>query len=97
MWDLDDDKIFFGLKLLNKNYTIKKHEQLHITYGERSNSFLIVEYGFALKNNQYDFVRRKKLTIDTFFPEETGKEKIDDNVRELYSAKLKELNLKPEL
>ena len=92
---MDNDKIFFGLKLLNKNYSIKKHEQLHITYGERSNSFLIVEYGFTLKNNQFDFVRRKQVTIDTFYPSQSSK--LNDNVNKLYHEKLTQLNLKPEL
>ena len=87
VWDLDNEQIFFGLKLLNKNYSIKKHEQLHITYGERSNSFLIVEYGFTLKNNQFDFVRRKELTIGTFYPEISTE--VNDNVSKLYSEKLR--------
>ena len=67
-WDLDaDEEIGFGLKLVNRNYSIKKHQQLHITYGERANSFLLVEYGFAIPENRYDFVRRSNLTIETFY------------------------------
>ena len=46
---------------------MKQHEQLHITYGERANSFLLVEYGFAIPENRYDFVRRSNLTLATFY------------------------------
>ena len=53
--------------MTNKNYSIKKHEQLHITYGERANSFLLVEYGFAIPDNRFDFYRRSNLTLSTFY------------------------------
>lgn len=44
---------------------IKKGEEILLCYGERANSFLLVEYGFTIKNNKYDFVRLKNITIDT--------------------------------
>ena len=69
IWDLEKDTIFFGLKLINQNYYIRKHEELHISYGERANSFLIVEYGFTIRDNPFDFVRRKNITIDSFYPQ----------------------------
>ena len=68
MWDLNaDDHIGFGLKLINKNYSLKRHEQLHISYGERANSFLLTEYGFAIPENRYDYVRRSNLTLKSFY------------------------------
>ena len=42
-----------------------KNEEIHICYGERSNSFLIVEYGFALRNNRFDFVRIKDISYQS--------------------------------
>ena len=72
---------------------MKKHEQLHISYGERANSFLLVEYGFTILNNQYDFVRRKKITIETFLQTEP----IQEEVRQRYEERLALLNMKEEL
>ena len=43
-------------------------EELFITYGARANSFLLVEYGFAIMDNKYDFNRVKDITVNTFFP-----------------------------
>ena len=63
-WDLDAD-IGFGLRL-SPNYDVKKHEELHICYGERANSYLLVEYGFTIPDNKYDFVRKKGITAETF-------------------------------
>lgn len=34
---------------------IAKGEELTLLYGERSNRFLLCEYGFALLNNKYDY------------------------------------------
>ena len=53
----------------------------------------MVEYGFAIKDNQYDFVRRKNLTVDTFYPGRA----VDGKVDELFADKLMALNLKPQL
>jgi len=39
-------------------------EELLISYGERANSFLIVEYGFALPDNRYDFFRFKGINLE---------------------------------
>jgi hypothetical protein len=50
---------------------ISKGEELFITYGERANSFLLVEYGFAIMNNKYDFNRVKNITVKSFFPQKT--------------------------
>lgn len=69
MWDLKNEKIFFGLKLAVKK-SVKKHEQLFISYGDRANSFLLVEYGFALPYNRFDFYRVDNVTLKTFFDKE---------------------------
>jgi len=65
VWDLKDANIAFGLKLY-KNQTVKQNEQIFICYGERSNSFLLVEYGFAIPMNNYDFYRVNNVTIADF-------------------------------
>jgi hypothetical protein len=60
VWDLNNDKIYVSKRLLSRAFTqIEEGEELNISYGERSNSFLIVEYGFALPDNRYDFFRLK--------------------------------------
>ena len=43
---------------------MEEGEEINISYGERSNSFLLIEYGFTLLENRYDFVRFKKITLD---------------------------------
>jgi hypothetical protein len=68
-WSLTDPMVAFGLMISNRFNPLKTHKELNICYGERSNSMLLVEYGFAIKNNKYDFVRVKNITIQTFFPE----------------------------
>jgi len=68
-WSLTDPMVAFGLMISNRFNPLKTHKELKICYGERSNSMLLVEYGFAIKNNKYDFVRVKNITIQTFFPE----------------------------
>ena len=62
IWDLQSDTIFYGLKP-NKRYQFEKHEEIFISYGERANSYLIVEYGFALPNNPYDFFRVSDISL----------------------------------
>ena len=57
-----------GLKLA-KSSAISEGDELHISYGPVSNSFLLVEYGFALENNKFDYVRRKGIRVELFFPE----------------------------
>ena len=66
IWDLNDAEIGFGLKV-GKRCQIKKHEQMFITYGDRANSFLLVEYGFTVPDNPLDFVRRSDVTLNTFY------------------------------
>ena len=85
MWDLNNDKISFGLKLTNRNFKLAKHDQVNICYGERANSFLLVEYGFAIANNRYDFLRVCDLQV----------EEICKFRHPLYSERLAEHNLKP--
>jgi hypothetical protein len=86
VWDLNDSNIAFGLKLY-KNQTVKQHEQIFICYGERSNSFLLVEYGFAIPNNCYDFYRVNNITIADFSETELPS----------YRANLEAINLKDTL
>ena len=91
VWDLDAaDNIGFGLRLDGPRDKVRKHEQLTISYGARSNSFLLVRYGFAIIHNPYDFVRRPNITIETFIEEPIG----DPAVKTLFDAKLAELNMK---
>ena len=80
--------------MVNKNYPIKKHQQLHITYGERANSFLLVEYGFAIPENRYDFVRRSDLTIKTFYGDLM---QVSAPMRAKFEEKLNQLGLKETL
>ena len=64
MWDLNNDKIYISKRLLSRaNTQIAKDEEINISYGERANSFLIVEYGFCIPENRYDFYRYKKLEV----------------------------------
>jgi hypothetical protein len=65
VWDLKNDKIFVSKRLLSRNYTqITKDEEILISYGERANSFLIIEYGFTLPDNRYDFFRMKRVSAE---------------------------------
>ena len=57
---------------------------MFITYGARANSFLLVEYGFAIRNNKYDFNRVKNVTVKNFFP------KADSQVEDAVTKVLKE-------
>lgn len=64
IWDLSNDKIYVSKRLLSRAFTqIEEGEELNISYGERANSFLIVEYGFALPENRYDFFRMKRVSL----------------------------------
>ena len=94
VWDLDNESIGFGLKLFSKNYSIKKHEQLHICYGERANSFLLIEYGFAIPDNRFDFVRRSNLTLASFYGDLMV---LSQTVKGKFYEKLDELGLKDTL
>jgi hypothetical protein len=70
VWDLKNPEIGFGLRLTNSNmfmeYELKKHEEVTICYGERANSYLLIEYGFAIPNNKFDFVRVNDVTLKSF-------------------------------
>ena len=79
--------------LTNKNYKLRNHEEIRICYGERSNSFLLVEYGFAIKHNKYDYVRHKDITIKTFFPDS----EMTDEQALKFEELLAELRLKDRL
>ena len=94
VWSLTDPLIAFGLMLTNKNYKLDKFEEIKISYGERSNSFLLVEYGFAIKNNKYDFVRHKNISISNFYPE-LKTEPMNEEVALNYENELENLWLKP--
>lgn len=51
---------------MNKDKTqIEEGEELHLCYGERANSFLLIEYGFTLPDNRYDFVRIDNIHYET--------------------------------
>ena len=94
-WDLNaDENIGVGLKLTNKNFTMKKHQPVHITYGERANSFLLVEYGFAIPDNRYDFVRRSNLNIQSFYGDLMF---VSPDVQAKFDKNLSELALKSTL
>ena len=97
IWNLEsaeeEAKIGFGLKVL-RNASLKKHEQMYITYGERANSFLLTEYGFAIPNNRYDFVRRSNLTLATFYGDLMV---VSPAVKARFEEKLLELGMKDTL
>jgi hypothetical protein len=44
---------------------IKKGQQIYITYGSRSNSNLLLQYGFCYEDNPYDYVEVARG--DTYF------------------------------
>lgn len=90
----DQSEVGFGLTTF-KNYTVGKHEELFITYGERANSFLLIEYGFAIKNNRYDYLRVKNIDIPSLIKEH--KLDLSPKIREDFEEKLDDLNLKSEL
>lgn len=64
VWDLNNDKIFISKRLLSKAFTeLHEGEEINISYGERANSFLLIEYGFTQRENRYDFVRMKGISV----------------------------------
>jgi hypothetical protein len=68
VWDLTSDKIFISKRLVSRAFTtLEEGEEINISYGERANSFLLIEYGFTIPENRYDFVRMKKLTVNDIF------------------------------
>ena len=69
VWNLQDDSIGFGLKV-GKGKSLRKHEQVFITYGARANSFLLVEYGFTMLENHRDFVRKSDISLASFYSQE---------------------------
>jgi hypothetical protein len=65
VWDLSSEKIFISKRLISRTCTeLAEGEEINISYGERANSFLLIEYGFTQADNRYDFVRFKGITID---------------------------------
>lgn len=73
---------------------MSQHEQLYISYGERANSFLLVEYGFAVRFNEYDFFRVNNVQISDFTSEVSPN--FDSNLKSLkpvIRADLKQLTL----
>lgn len=65
VWPLDNKDIHFGVKVLSKNSVIENGSEINLCYGERANSFLLVEYGFTIRDNRYDFVRIKNIAMKT--------------------------------
>jgi hypothetical protein len=70
VWDLESNEIFFGLQPNLKRYKVNQHSEVNISYGERANSFLLVEYGFAIPDNKYDYFRVSDIGVDKFFTKE---------------------------
>lgn len=70
VWDLNNDKIFISKRLMSRAFTeLQENEEINISYGERANSFLLIEYGFTQLDNRYDFVRLTGVTLDTIMNE----------------------------
>lgn len=60
--DEDDDEGYFCITTTSP---VKKHEQVHVSYGRRTNRFLLCWYGFALPENKYSsFNFRLWLNVD---------------------------------
>ena len=51
---------------LDETPKINSMDELRISYGNYSNGYLLQVYSFAIKNNPYDFVRRKGITVEAF-------------------------------
>lgn len=64
VWDLNNDKIFVAKRLVSRIFTqLEEGEEINISYGERANSFLLIEYGFTIPDNRYDFARFSGLKV----------------------------------
>jgi len=50
-----EEETYFCLTNMNRNI-LKKGEQAFNCYGNRTNRFLLMDYGFAFTNNRYDSV-----------------------------------------
>jgi hypothetical protein len=75
VWPLKDEKLAFGIKLKGQ---VAAGQEVFLTYGNRANSYLLVQYGFCIEDNEYDFVRVQDVTIKSFLGEkEDLSEKVD--------------------
>ena len=64
---------------MSKNSTnpIEKGSEVFISYGARANAFLLVEYGFTIPNNSYDYFRCIGVTASDFFNSPMAKQAIE--------------------
>jgi hypothetical protein len=54
-WRYDDEDMYFMMGTKYKNI-YKKQQQLFHCYGRRTNRFLLINYGFCLRNNKYNSI-----------------------------------------
>jgi len=59
LWPLSDHRISFGVRLGHPEKPFRKDEEIFLDYGARANSYLLTEYGFCIRSNQFDYVRIK--------------------------------------
>lgn len=52
-WEYNDKNMYFQMGTKYKNIYKEKDQVFHC-YGRRTNRFLLVNYGFCLRNNKYD-------------------------------------------
>lgn len=65
-WDFNSDKKLFQFKINNNENILKKGNQLFNNYGDKSNEDLLLNYGFQLKKNEFDFISLTlRLTKET--------------------------------
>ena len=77
IWDLDDKNIGFAIKQAAKcTNPIEKGSEIFISYGARANCFLLIEYGFTIPNNVYDYFRINEVTAEDFFNSPAAKQAV---------------------